>query len=1214
MFLAIDPTLGRQVALKVPRPEALVLPEIRRRFIREAQATARLTHPNIVAVHEAGEVGTLCYLAADYCDGPTLAAWLRARPQPVAPRVAARLIAQLVDAVDYAHARNVIHRDLKPGNVLLQRRGASGQGPDELSNYEPRLTDFGLAKLFEQDGDETATGTMLGTMAYMSPEQAEGRVHEIGPAADIFALGTMLYELLTGRTPHRGASEADTLRRIVSEEPLAPRRLQPRISRDLEAICLKCLEKQPERRYRSAQYLREDLERFLRDEPTRARPLRLSERLTKWARRRPAVAALAIVSCVAFFALLAAGAWYSIQMARHARELAAALDTAEAGQREAVEQRKRAEEQTALARSSQLHTRRLLYAADLHLAQRAWLNNDPQRARELLTQYLPQLGEADLREFAWRYLWDKCNRPVKTLRGHQGSVYGVAYAPDGHTVASVGADAVVRIWDAANGDLLCALTGHEGEINSLAFSPDGQLLATASDDATVFLWDIKAQSLHRKLDEPKHGVFGLAFSPDGRQLAACGKDKVIYLWDVAQGTLLATLSGHRDFVQSVAFSPDGGSLFSTSDDRTARQWDLANKAEMRTWATQPRQIAGLAVSHDGRLLAIAGRQGVIELYDLRTGEELSPLVGHTGAVHTLTFSPGDRLLASASDDATVRVWNTHTSTERLIFAGHGDRIWSTAFSPDGRSIATASADGTVKLSQLGEPYVALNELPMQIWGVGFTTASQAIWCGGPGEPGRIVIQPISQANWTTIITDQDDQKLRHVLQQPRDGSWIALFATGEMRRIWIEGNSIQQQAVAHHLNVHSVALSPDGRFLAAANQDIQVWDTTDWNLVATLKGHSAAVPALKFSPTSTLLASGDVHGVIKLWEVPFDKPCVTLPPQSQDVRALCFSPDGKRLAWVGHEPTVTLWDLVAQRQQLVLAGHTARLTAVAWSPDGRTVASSGDDNVVRLWDPDTGRELLALPGHTQRVDHLVFSPDGTHLLSCVGGSNTAFLWCAPAAVGSPIPKSDADAIAWQHKISPEDIPVEQDSTRSGETARILPPGTWPSLMDVEKLLAALTGWSRRQGRPLAIPTFDNRETDEGVLVGAISFPGAVFDEPPADQASASRRLEDQFRDVEAYCQAMGEFTGFPNFNFPGSLTRLPSQGLERRFVGEQELGPSDSPTDLFREIHRWAKRQGFVGGYPSFLQNAADGQRRFEAVLVPPAIATEIWIPASELR
>jgi len=1217
VFLAIDPVLGRQVALKVPRPEALVLPEIRRRFVREAQATARLTHPNIVAVHEAGELGTLCYLTADFCDGPTLAAWLRARQGGVAPRAAARMIAKLADAVEYAHARNVIHRDLKPGNVLLQR-GATAPAvvtsADDLDEYEPRLTDFGLAKLFEQEGDDTATGTMLGTLAYTSPEQAEGRTHDVGPATDIFSLGSMLYELLVGHSPHRGLSEADTLRRIVSEEPLAPRQLQRGIARDLEAICLKCLEKQPERRYRSAQALREDLERFLRDEPTRARPLRPSERLAKWARRRPAVAALTFVSCVAVVAILAAGLWYSVQMARHARELTAALGTAETRRLEAVDQRKRAEVQTALAQNSQAHTRRLLYAADLHLAHRAWLNNDPVRARELLVQYLPQQGEVDLREFAWRYLWDKCNRPLLTLRGHLGSVYGVAYSSDGRTVASVGADAVLRVWNAATGVLLSSLAGHEDEINSLTFSPDGKLLATASDDATVRLWDVGAKKLLRKLDEPEGGVIGVAFSPDGQHLAACGKDKAIYVWDVAHGALLATLSGHRDFVQAVAFSPDGVSLFSTSDDRTARQWDLAKRTEIRTWATHPGRIVGLAISHDGRLLAIAGSQGILEQYDLQTGKELSPLKGHTGAVNSLVFSPDDQLLASASDDATVRIWDTPTSTERLIFAGHGDRIWSAAFAPDGRNIATASADGTVKLSQLGDPYVALPELPMQIWGVGFSTDSQTIWCGGPGEPGRILVRPISQANWTVIATDQNDQPLRHVLQQPRDGSWIATFATGEMRRIWIEGSTVQQQAVAHHLTVHSIALSPDGRFLAVGNQDIQVWDTTNWNLVATLRGHSAEVHALNFSPASNLLASGDLHGVVTLWEVPCGKPRLTLPPQSQDVRALCFSPDGKRLAWVGHEPTVTLWDIVAERRHLVLAGHTSRLTAVAWSPDGRTVASSGDDYTVRLWDPETGRELLALPGHTQRVDHLVFSTDGTHLISSVGGSSTAFLWCAPVPASSPRTSPEAGTVDWQMKNDPKDRTARGDLSQSGDTARILPLGSWPSLMDVEQLLAALTGWSRRQGRPLAIPTFDNRETDDGVLVGAISFPRAILDEPPEDQASSARRLEILFRDVDAYCRAKGEFTGFPNFVSQGSLTRLPNRGLERRLVSVRELGPSDSPTDLFREIHRWAKHHGYVGGYPSYVQEVANGQLRFEAVLVSPSAGAEIWIPANELR
>ena len=274
VFLAIDPELDRRVALKVPRPEALITPELRRRFHREARLAAALDHPNIVPVHEAGEVGPICYIASAYCEGLTLADWLRGRDRPDAPRAAAALVATLAEAVQHAHRGGVLHRDIKPSNVLLTPRPAAAPMGRVLDrDFTPRLADFGLARLIEATGGETRTGAVLGTPQYMAPEQAEGRSRDHGPATDVHALGVLLYELLTDRPPFRGDSDLGTLRLIAGEEPIAPRRLRPSVPRDLEVICLKCLEKEPRRRYGSAEALADDLRRFLADEPIRARPV-----------------------------------------------------------------------------------------------------------------------------------------------------------------------------------------------------------------------------------------------------------------------------------------------------------------------------------------------------------------------------------------------------------------------------------------------------------------------------------------------------------------------------------------------------------------------------------------------------------------------------------------------------------------------------------------------------------------------------------------------------------------------------------------------------------------------------------------------------------------------------------------------------------------------------------------------------------------------------
>ncbi len=356
VFLAADPQLDREVALKVPRPEALLTSEVRERFLREARAAAGLDHPNLVPVYEAGVVGPFCYIASAYCPGITLSQWLKERSELTPVRLAAALVATLADAVGHAHARGVIHRDLKPSNVLLQAKRRNPAGADSTvqdlaaaavcseEEIVPRITDFGLAKLTAaapappgEEGAQTRSGAVLGTPNYMAPEQASGRNKEVGPAADIYALGAILYELLTGRPPFRGETLLELLEQVRSRDPLSPSRLRPKLPRDLETICLKCLHKEPHKRYGSAAALADDLRRYLAGEPIQARPIRAWERGMKWARRQPALALLLAVSILGPLVLLAVVLGYNAQLRQALDDKDNALIAKDEKQREANE-------------------------------------------------------------------------------------------------------------------------------------------------------------------------------------------------------------------------------------------------------------------------------------------------------------------------------------------------------------------------------------------------------------------------------------------------------------------------------------------------------------------------------------------------------------------------------------------------------------------------------------------------------------------------------------------------------------------------------------------------------------------------------------------------------------------------------------------------------------------------------------------------------------
>jgi tetratricopeptide (TPR) repeat protein len=340
MLLANDPVLSRQVALKVPWAETLFTPTLRRRFLREAQAVARLTHPHIVAVYEVGEIGPLCFIASAFVSGQSLATWLKEPTARIDTREAATLIADLADAMHYAHSQGVLHRDLKPGNVLLETildgSPAALPGATGPSRLMPKITDFGLAKILDLAGGETCTGAIIGTPEYMSPEQANADHAAIGPATDIYALGTVLYELLAGCPPFRAGSDAETLRMVVSDEPAAPRRKQPHVPRDLEAICLRCLEKSPTRRYATAQELADELHRWLAGESIRARPTGRIEHAWRWAKKQPIVAGLAAVALASLASGTALSTYFAIQSHDQA---AAAQQSAAMAARTAVEER-----------------------------------------------------------------------------------------------------------------------------------------------------------------------------------------------------------------------------------------------------------------------------------------------------------------------------------------------------------------------------------------------------------------------------------------------------------------------------------------------------------------------------------------------------------------------------------------------------------------------------------------------------------------------------------------------------------------------------------------------------------------------------------------------------------------------------------------------------------------------------------------------------------
>jgi WD40 repeat protein len=1025
VYQARDRRLGRRVALKVLGHVTSVHLA---RFAAEAKAVARLSHPNIIQIYEVGEHQGVPFLALELAEGGSLADRTEGRPQPL--REAAGLLEVLARAVHYAHEQGIVHRDLKPDNVLLARGPAKPQAASPsaacgLAFGVPKIADFGLAKCLDGPQGYTRTGEVMGTPSYMAPEQASGKS---GPAVDVWALGAILYDLLTGRPPFQGERPAEVLHQVVFEDPVPVAALRRELPRDLAVITHKCLDKEPRRRYASAGELADDLARFLAGEPIRARPLGPLGRAAKWARRRPAVAAL-LAALLAVTLLGVAGVLWKYREARHEAFLKTqALGTAQEAEARAVakageadQARRKAVQAAAELRRQLTLSQSLSYAGQITLAEREAQLGNRMRALFVLGNCPPQqcgwehahlgrrllgcLPRLTLRghaqpilAVAWSpdgtrlasaagqvnqpsrpgelFLWEARPdaRPLR-LRGHTGPVLAAAFSPDGKVLAGGSLDGTVRLWD-AHGALRRTLATRAGAVSALAFAPDGTRLACAGRDGSVRIWDARSGAERLVLRIPDGELDGLAFSPDGTRLAGAG-GRAVRLWDAHSGALLLTLA-HPAPVHCVAFSPAGDHLASASD--AVQVWDTATGRPLLTLTGHP-PMHWVAFRPDGRTLASLGGDSdnpgalrELRLWDARTG---ASLLVQPGAARSAAFSPDGGRLACPADSAVV-VLDLRAGSEALVLRGHLGPLEAVAFSPDGKTLASTGGGGPVVTPDQRARASAGIDPSIKLWdgrtGVGLRTLH--------GHTGRVSALAFSP-----------------------DGKTLASGSADQTVRLWDVRSGVLRRILPVRFT-GGLAFSPDGRHLAcgeAANL-VGVWDPDRGARVLTLRGHGGPVSGLAFSPDGRRLASGSSDNTVRLWGARRGTPLRSLPGHGNRFLGLAFSPDGTRLISFGGDSILRVRDREGRPVRTgSLYGGLA--WGGAFSRDGRRLAIGYQDGAVRLWDADTGVETLTLRGHEARATGAAFSPDGTRLAS-VSDDGTVRLWDA---------RPDVDARAWHNQ-------------------------------------------------------------------------------------------------------------------------------------------------------------------------------------------------------
>lgn len=978
VYRARQVSLNRIVAVKMLLFGNFASDEFVKRFHTEAKAAASLQHPNIVAIHEIGEHKGQHYFSMELVEGQSLADVVRDRP--LSPKRAAVYVQSVAEAIHYAHEHGVLHRDLKPSNILID------------ANDQPRVADFGLAKVLQSGAATTASGQVLGTPNYMPPEQASPRPGNKTPASDVYSLGAILFHLITGRPPFLAETVEATLFQVLNTDPVAPRLLNLTIPRDLETICLRCLEKDPRRRYHSARALAEDLRHFLSDEPILARPTSSPEKFWRWCHRKPAHAAL-----IGVLVMVTVGAVLAAIYFNRLRNKADALADAE---------------------------RLRGYVNSVSLASQELRSGNRAQAEELLKEGIPRPGEPDHRDFTWRYLWRQTHsQHVLGLPAHNQVVGEMRFSADDKLLATYAWDRTLRVWkwrtretvfelpgaaglggflpdgntyivgdmsgsiyhyNLTTGERTCVLT-NAGELVTCA--ANGKTIAIRAENSLLSVYDTETlqttffppQPVDRFLDNGEGSPARL--SPNGRLLAIVQplainkrKDQDIQVWDVTSGIELEPLR-EEDQIHSVEFSPDGNCLAVGNGNGTVKLWNLETR-EALTIKVSSLPIQALAFRPGGTRLVTGGRSQAVKWLDASSGKLLNEqLPGQFGMAAALAFSSNGKSLAASGRDSPVWIWNTEEPEPPATSHDLHSHEWgNVAISPDSKFIAAGCTGNLVRVWRV-EDFSVKAELPGALYVVAFYQDSNVLLTANKSnspqwwniETGEAIAIPRYKGNIDEVIDVALSPDRRRAALGAADGT-LQLLDIGTGREI--------ARWQGHTNSVRSVAFLPDGKLLVSGGSDrsVKIWDVETQRLLGNKEEHKGAVCSVACSPTGGFVASGCGAGTIKLWKADqINKGAIARSSYHADsIHTLAFSPDSLTLASGSEDGMLKLWSIAQLKRMTTMPEHAGQLPEIAsipqdgplrvvvFSRDGNTLATVTDQGSLRLYRAATQSEIPAV--------------------------------------------------------------------------------------------------------------------------------------------------------------------------------------------------------------------------------------------------------------